>query len=650
MASESNAKKYIIVALVAIVALLVVGYRYQASLAEEAWLSFGKAMDAAVGANKWSAESHDFSLLKRSLFVNRLKFSVDVKKLEEVKKGGVGPLGFTVEKIAIKNGLRLSAIDELLGFTDWRSRPETLLVEELVATNVQSQFPLIGRISSSLSISSLAIDNAKFKASGADEAGGYLGFLRNLRLDRLNLSDFAISLKEGENQGAFSLGTVLLVDPRLAESLVSPDDPLFYFKIIALSCEEFRIQNAKLNFKGQTNFDVSVADVWEKGVEAKGRVEYFSLKGYETNVYSTFNTKASLGSLEFVGLDYSKLLDRITPHVATLIEENAEGEIDPDEIKEKILEIYDEVYTLANMITQPFDLEKGSFKDFHFSINDALIMESREGVLAGPFKAGRIPPMSAKKFDFSVKLPKNPSEKFDFLDDAYKFGRDFGQNEFKFVFESKTQYDPQSGHIKTLKNEVVAENLLALNVDVEASGLTETLMAKLDEISFRNFLGVLGVQEVMDLSLINLSIVYQDFSAFNKVLAYLAKTSTSPKRTVDGIKAEIETEFISKNLINNIVALGALNADEVKGALLGFLASPDKLSFGLSPKTPYGFASVALAFSDRAKILNDLGIFVTSGDNPTVNLKWANIDPPNPFDAYDPSFQEKDLSLDEDDD
>ncbi|MDR0549736.1 MAG: hypothetical protein LBI10_10070 [Deltaproteobacteria bacterium] len=623
---KKNRLAFLVVALVVLCALVAGGYYYyQSQLAKEAFEIFSVSMNKAVGPNQWTTGSHDFSLLQRTLTVNDIKFSLKTPEKPQ-------SLNFTVSQVRVKNGLRLATLNKILALADWRGQAETHIADELVIADIKTSFspPSLegdqGPID--FTISSINIESAKLISSGQEEVPGVIGFLKNLRLSSFVIDKITSNLKTKANAEVFNLalGPINLNEPRFLEGVKSLDDPLLFLKFFSFSCQEFRVQNFLFNFVAENRageLSLKFGDLLEQGVSYDGRVKKANFKDLEFKLSENkgnIHLKMKLDSFDANGLDYSQFLNRAAePVLERLIRIKNEGTYEFN--REDFEQIYGRLYTLANMFSMPYDLDNISYAGMEITFNDVLTIGSKQGSLVGPFKTARVPASQSQQVDLYVRLPKEPQDKrVELLSLAYNFGERFGQTDFSFNFISKLSYDSSVGGYRIDQNSVVSPNLFQLEIGGQLTGLTETLIKKLNEIPIRDVTAIAGVEEILSLGLSNLAIQYNDASLFEKIIAAFSKeTKIDPQIFRQALKEEL----IPNKLIEKLKLSGLSNPEPVTKILQSFVDNPQKLTLGVNPNQPFT-ALTALTLRNLYGSLNALKISVSANDSPPVILTFQD--------------------------
>ncbi|MDR1577012.1 MAG: hypothetical protein LBT86_02105 [Deltaproteobacteria bacterium] len=672
MANGSHTSRNVFIGIFVLIVISVGGWLYfQNSYSNEAYQTFAVAMDKFVGNDgQWKDGGHSFSLLDRSLTVNQLQISVfppeaepastpastestdstattEPTKPTNTSAQAQKPLVFNVDQVYIKNGLLLNQLNKLFGLTDWRAQSETLIAEELTLKNIKFQ-RAEDNLKTDLLITSFQLKDLKLLSSPQDQVAGSLGFVKSVALASANIDKVSVSIEPARSEENYKLvfGPVKLENPRLGEGLTTTEDPIYLLKLFAsLSCQQFQIQNFDLiaNYPDKQNGQliIKIADLFQQGVRTNGRVEKFNLKDFYFFLQdNTENIKvdAKLGSFEANGLDYSRLLKRISTSLENLVAKSIQDPTRSITI-EDAMELYGGFYAFSNLFTLPYDLENASLANFSVSINDGLTFGVTNSSLSGPFKAGHIPLSQRLDFTAYLNLPTSLNPNDETLAAAYNIGQIFGQTNFNFKFDSALNYEPVSGTLQSTQNSLVADNLFALSSDAKIIGLTEPFITALDDISLLDFMAIRTIPDLLNVGVTNLRIDFQDQSLFPKIVKALAAFSNvEPQEISQRLKMAIRAwadEFLMAN--------GVTNVGEVVQALELFVDQPQKLAIGLAPPTPFTTATVLSFIDDQSALLNALNIFLSvNGQNP-IKLNWLRLTDPTPAESM---IQEQDLLSD----
>ncbi|MDR2142670.1 MAG: hypothetical protein LBR11_12975 [Deltaproteobacteria bacterium] len=635
MESSSKSNRNKIVLIILVIAAVAVGlfFFFQSKLSDEAYKTFETAMNQGLGqAATWEAGSHEFSLMKKTLTVNQVKVTVKKEFLKTEK-----PLVIDVAQVKIKNGPRLNELERLLGLTDWRSQKATHIFDELALSDIRALHSE-NDITLNFKLNSWVIANLGFLEAGPDQTPGPLGFLRSARLDSSLIDQISIALDNAQNPEKpqkvhLAVGPINLVEPHLADS--PKDSPaldlseeqlasLNHFKLLtSFSCQEFRIQNFKLQSEfEESQLSFSLEDLLERGMSSQGRVKLASLKNLDFSmVVEQINAVIKLGSYEMTDLDYSRFLQRAEKVVASLIARTLAGE-NSDLSVDEVTAIYGQVFTYANLFALYFDLGHITMTDFSGSINDALTFGISKFNLQGPLKAGRIPPKLTMGLSAYFNLPTqdNPDDKV--IHETYKFGQIFGQTNFQIETGYETTYNPQTGDLNLAKNSFAIKDLFTLSSTGHLTGLTESLMADLDNIVLSDFLALFSVKELFNVGLVDLQLTLENQSLVTKIFEAIAQQTGTEDIIVIREMAKAGFQAMADEYL---MAKGVTNVGELVQAVNSFLDQPQSLSVGASPSQAFTPAYV-MSLTDESERFNALGLYLSVNQNKPIKLNWLRLD------------------------
>ncbi|MDR1873093.1 MAG: hypothetical protein LBS60_14425 [Deltaproteobacteria bacterium] len=671
--SKSSGKIFLILGVVLIV-LVGGGFFLRGRLADEAYRTFETLMNKLVGPNnQWEAAAHDFSIFARSLTVNQLKITLkdvipspkptdqsdadddadaDAAKPEPTPKRPRQPLIVTVDQVRIKNGLSLESLNNLLALNDWRSQGEKALAEELELTNIKSKAD-----EATFTTDSLLVTDLKLAAASDKQPAGALGFVKSARLGQLTINKIVLSaitdpIESDPNKidGTLKIEKFAVVNPILAEGVESLTTPIDFIKLAGFTCQSFQISGVEFDLqdgikvpdsndiKMTMKMVMKLEDILETGVEAKGVVEKFSLKNASFH-YSepALKLDARLGSVDFSGFDYSRLLDRFLTAFEPIMNEAFLTGSTPDLNYSQLSELYGSIYTLANLFSLPYDINEALVTDFYVNYNDEFAFGSHKSSLKGPYKAGRLPAKSLSELDFYVHLPKVDKPQDKVIHNLYQFGQDFGQTDFLFTIVSDLESDPKTGVFTIKKHHLAVQDLFSLDIDMGMVGLTEAFVAKLDDIPAKDSFAIMTVPGLYNLGFTELAFNYQDHSLFQKAVGLAAKNDQIPyDQEIEKIRSKLDNEY-PKNLTNQEALAKAVNL---------FLDNPQKVSLGIAPDKPFTINTVQELKLDATAVLNVLKIFLTANNEPPVVLNFKDL--PKPTDSDDDDDEDYDELIEED--
>jgi hypothetical protein len=625
-------KKFLLV--VVILAAAFTGYRlFQNRFAEEAYLTFETAMNKAVGNNgQWEAKSHDFSLASRTLNVHGVKITVKPEAT-----GLPNPLILTVNEVAVKNGLRKAALDNLLGLSDWKGQTETNIADQLTLSDIKTQSQ-VGEGTVDFSINSADLSGVKLLAAPQDSPDGPLGFIKSFTFQKGGFSKLSFILQGPGQKYKFltAIDTFSLTEPHLGQRMDSADDPLFLLQLISsFAYQEIKITNYELSGDiTDGGFVLQIGQILEKQANGRGKIGHYSLENIAVGVNSAFGEESNIVDLScdkiaLENFDTSQLMDKMYPKFRQLYMTVLTGDTDSAiQIGEEIYDIY---HSAASIFSIPFDLDALTVSNFKVSYNDSLAFGIKKADIKGPFKANRIPENSTTDVNIFVNLPKEdrPSP-HQILSKAYTFGRELGQFDFDISFSSKVNYDPKTTVFKTGPATLDIKDLFSVDFFLQLEKLTQEMVTAMAEVSLREPAGLFGIPGVTGLTLRKLTLDFKDASLVNKFLNFSAKQSDS---TTEEILEKAKYSF-ERGVNDDMNSLDQRN--ELITAVKKFLDKPGQISFALDPAVDLSAESVMpiVMSGDSSILLNLLNIFVGFNGEAPLNLHWAHVAAPT-FDSED---------------
>ncbi|MDR1084666.1 MAG: hypothetical protein LBP22_07340 [Deltaproteobacteria bacterium] len=628
-------KKYILIGLVILVAAVIAFQLIKSKLAGEAYLTFETAMNKIVGPDtKWQAQSHDFSLLKKTLTVSDIQvtFIPEVTGLEK-------PLLLTVREINIKNGLMKAGLDKLMGLTDWKAQPETDIAGQLTLSDIKSRLEG-SALAVDLAVGQADLSDVKLLAADEQNSTGPLGFLKSLTFSVGRLTDSSLIIKATKEEVqtiVLSAESFSLTEPRLSPELQSLAGPFQLVQLYrSLAFKEMKINNYGLTSNsGQTDVLLRIGQSLETASDGRGKIGHYSLENITFTV--TFpaddkNNKVDLTCelFAFDNLDTARLMDKLTPQFYLFYRSILQGE--SPFTAENFGQFYNAYKSAASLFSAPYDLDSLSVANFKVAYNDVLSLGLNKVSMTGPFKAYQIPLTKSSEIQAFVNLPTEVLESpYDILLKTYTFGQQLGQSDFQITYNSKSSYDRKTEvyKIQTAKTEV--KDLFSLDFSLELEKLSQSTVDQLAEVPLSDFEAITQIPEAMDIILRKMSLSFVDNSFTNKSINLVAQKADRSAEDIRQLAAMGFWSYIIDRFSN------LENRDEVIEAGQKFLENPGRINLGLEPLGNFTgeFALTVYQPGNNAVLLNLLNIYLGTNSQEPIKLSWDTTEFPFSFESED---------------
>lgn len=588
---------------VAVVLIAAIVFFGRISGASEAYESFSLAMDHLAGQGKWSVASHDIEPFESTLVVKDLIFPWPPRSQQDSGQR------LTIKTLKIRDGLSKAELKKVLAQTSWKNQKEVKLAEGLIIedlSGVAGDKPMI-------TVKELKAEKPSLAEAGQNNPEGALGFVKALRVKDLSWKDLAIIRHSGEIVGEIKSRVGHLEELSWPGAL-NPD-------LLKINPSGWLALAAALNSRSTLaeNIFVSITS-GEKGPSSSLNLK--KLKGSDWASWEKIGLveledgrmdlnladgipplQMSHKSLKIKGLGLKDFLDRYLP-VAMEADKSPQG----------AAEMHMNLMTLGSFFTPALHLEEFSLRDFAGQKGPMTFKIDRAEISG--YEAGRLSPKEFCLLEgVELNLPTDPQsvKGSKCLTAFYKFGRDFGQSQFKLGGSAETAYDAGDGRWRRQLNILEIKELGTFSGDLDLGGLTDERLAALKKIPLSNsYLALLMPEQILgQLSLHEFYLRFLDEGLTDKLLRYKAKTEFNSDDGNLLRQAAIE----QLQLFNQLQGSQYLvNPDDLVKPLTAFLTTPGSLELMIRPEPALSAESMEKTAPDGNinRLLDSLNISLSA--------------------------------------